>query len=181
MLMLIESLVITFHSTIPQWRAVKLIYYLKLASFLGLTCFCSSSLVGRAAPDYEYTYLREVSYRSSRALIILCEHLGSCLALEHSKTKSSALFECGCLHHHMSTWHHSCDKCSQAYPVFHRFSISMYYTGCKPNNKNKRGLRMRLIRNPFCQMSKSIWKSSGKWIMVPYRGFLSWEKTSTNC
>ena len=47
--------------------------------------------------------------------------LGSCLATEHSTMKSSTLFQCGPLPPSVniaSTWHHSHDKCSQAFPIF---------------------------------------------------------------
>ena len=53
-----------------------------------------------------------------------CECLGSCLVTECSKMKSSMLlhvFEYGPLPrsvHVVSTWHHSHDKYSQAFPVF---------------------------------------------------------------
>ena len=42
--------------------------------------------------------------------------------------------------HLTSTRHHSCEKCSQASPVFCCSSTSMYYTECKL--KNKKGWRL---------------------------------------
>ena len=38
-----------------------------------------------------------------------------------------------------STWCHSCDRCSQVFPVFCHSSASVYYTERKPKNKKKRG------------------------------------------
>ena len=69
------------------------------------------------------------------------ERLGSWLLFERSMMKSSTLFERGLLLpyvHLASTRRHSCDRCSQAFPVFRRSSASMYYTERKPKNK-KRG------------------------------------------
>ena len=39
--------------------------------------------------------------------------------------------------HLASTRRHSCDRCSQAFPVFLRSSTSVYYTERKPKNKNR--------------------------------------------
>ena len=50
-----------------------------------------------------------------------CECLGPSLAVKHPMMTSSMLFECKPLSpcvHLSSTWRHSCDKCSQAFPVF---------------------------------------------------------------
>ena len=47
---------------------------------------------------------------------------------------------------YMSTRCHLCDRCSQVFLVFHRSSASsMYYTECKPMNKNGGGLGTRLV------------------------------------
>ena len=43
-----------------------------------------------------------------------------------------------------STWHHSCDKCSQPFPIFDHSSASMYYTERKPKSKSGEALGMRL-------------------------------------
>ena len=104
---------------------------------------------------------------SSGALAILFEHLGSCLVMENSMMKSSVLFEYGPLPsyvHLTSTWHHSRDKCSQAFPVFRHSSVSKH----KLNNENRRGLGTRLIWNWFGQMPEFFGRSLDKWIMVPY-------------
>ena len=39
-----------------------------------------------------------------------------------------------------STWRHSRDECSQAFPVFCHSSASVYYTECELKNKNRGGL-----------------------------------------
>ena len=126
---------ISQHNT-SKWRAAKLIYYLKLVSFLGFPRFCSSVCTqyntrkqiekwqkqGRPGNTYDLNDVRwtwsghmkgsarlqvctweSISYWSSR-VEILCECLGSCLAMEHLIMKSSALFECGPLSP-MSTSH----------------------------------------------------------------------------
>ena len=66
--------------------------------------------------------------------------------------KSSTLFyfyvfDCGLLPpyvHVVLTWCHSCDRCSQAFPIFCCFSTSGCYTEHKPNNKTGKGLGTRL-------------------------------------
>ena len=79
-----------------------------------------------------------------------CERLESCLAIELSMIKSSTLFhvfECGIAPvqlighrppyvHLASTWHHSHDRCFQAFPVFR--ALLLPCTEHKPKNK-KRG------------------------------------------
>ena len=65
-----------------------------------------------------------------------CEPQESWLSSERSMMKSSALFERGPLPpyvHLASTGCHSCDRCSQAFPIFH--AASVYYTEQKPKNK----------------------------------------------
>ena len=55
-----------------------------------------------------------------------CEPQESWLSLEHSMMKSSALFERGPLPpyvHLVSTRCHSCDRCSQAFPIFRTFPL----------------------------------------------------------
>ena len=82
--------------------------------------------VGGAVPDYKYVRNKpESGFLTDQAEYSWsCERLGSCLATEHSMMKSSTLFyefECGPLPpyvHLASTWRHSRDKCSQAFPVF---------------------------------------------------------------
>ena len=54
-------------------------------------------------------------------LMILCEHLRVLSMMERWMMKSSMLFECRRLPH-MSTRRHSCDKCSQSFPIFHHSS-----------------------------------------------------------
>ena len=106
--------------------------------------------------------LERVSYWSNRVFAILC----ASFLQEKSSTVDLAnvwglgyqwsarwwslvarLFECSPLppYIHLTTWHHSCDKCSQAFVVFCRFSASVYYyTEHKLKNKNGGGLGTRL-------------------------------------
>ena len=52
--------------------------------------------------------------------------------------KSSTLFESEPLSpyiHLAATRHHSCDRCSQAFPIFCHSFTSVYYTECKLKNK----------------------------------------------
>ena len=68
-----------------------------------------------------------------------CECLRSCLAVERSMMKSSTLFQHSSADsppvHLASTRCNLRDRCSQAFPIFHHSSASVYYTERKPKNK----------------------------------------------
>ena len=110
-----------------------------LALFPGLPHFCSLVCIqiihgSRRVPKKVYKFVcnerqsefltGEVEYCRS------CERLGFWLLLECLMMKSSTLFEfwplSPCIHL-VSTRYHSRDRCSQAFPVFHHSSASMYY------------------------------------------------------
>jgi len=93
-----------------------------------------------AVPDYKYRRNKpENEFLTGEAEYLWsCERLGSCLKVERSMIKSSTLFhvfECGPLPpyvHLASTWRHSCDRCSQAFPVFHALLVP-----CIANQRTK--------------------------------------------
>ena len=99
-------------------------------------------------PDYKYIHNKPESefLTCQEEYSQFCERLGSCLATECSKMKSSKLlhvhvvFECGPFPP-TSTLHppdviHV--MCSQAFPNFHSSSTFVYYTEHKPKNKSGR-------------------------------------------
>ena len=66
--------------------------------------------------------------------------------------KSSTLFERGSLPpyvHLASTRRHLRDRCSQAFPVFHAFSLLCIILNENQRTKNRGGLGTRLSSTPF--------------------------------
>ena len=99
--------------------------------------------VGGAVPDYKYRRNKpETEFLTCQAEYSWsCERLGFCLVVERSMMKSSTLFQYSSAdpsppHVHLaSTRHNLRSRCSQAFPVFHHSSTSMYYTEHKLKNK----------------------------------------------
>ena len=60
------------------------------------------------------------------------ENLVSCLGMERMRITISSYI------HLAFTWRHSCDKCSEVFPIFGYSSASMYYTEHKPKSKKKK-------------------------------------------
>ena len=107
-------------------------------------------------PDYKYGRNKtESEFLTGQAEYSWSyERLGSCLAVERSMMKSSMLFhvfECGPLPpyvHLASTWHHSHDRCSQAFPVFRALPLPCIILNANRRTKNGRGLGTRLVARP---------------------------------
>ena len=84
----------------------------------------------------------------SKVLTILYERVGSYLAMEGSMMKSSMIFECSTLSppyiHLVSTWHHSCDKCSRVISPLIRFHV-LYWMQTEEQKQEMPGNESRLI------------------------------------
>ena len=91
--------------------------------------------------------------------------------------------------HHTST---SCDKCSQAFPAFCRFSTSVYYTECKPKNKTKRQRPANEAKNPHMELWECMWvhffrasvdetKSASSASLLRIHYWHTWQKQPHSC
>ena len=109
--------------------------------------------VGGVVPDYKYGHNKpESEFLTGQAEYSWSyERLGSCLAVERSMMKSSTLFhvfECGPLPPYVqltSTWRHSRDRCSQAFPVFRTLPLLCIILNANWRTKNGGGLGTRLV------------------------------------